>query len=88
MSLGEDYLADYSYEIQDARERIRQEQKQGIWTQKDGTKISVRDMSRGHIKNTIAMLRKGGMGSTGWIDVFEKELAFRDYVRKCANENW
>lgn len=88
MSLGEDYLADHSYEVQDARERIRQEQKQGIWTQKDGTQISVRDMTRDHIENAIAMLKKGGMGSTGWIDVFEKELAFRDYIRKCANQNW
>lgn len=76
---------EYEANIQAIEDAIRR----GIWEQRDGTKIDVRDMTRNHILNTIAMLkRNGGFRSDSWISRFEKELEDREYIRKCANENW
>ena len=78
-------IMDYESYVQARDEAIRR----GIWTQRDGTEIDVRDMTRNHILNTIAMLkRNGGFRSNSWIRRFEKELEDREYIRKCANENW
>ena len=78
-------ILDYEANVQALEDEIRR----GIWRQKDETKIQVRDMTRNHILNTIAMLqRNGGFRSNSWINRFEKELEDREYIRKCANENW
>lgn len=78
-------IMDYESYVYARDEAIRR----GIWTQRDGTEIDVRDMTRNHILNTIAMLqRNGGFRSNSWIKRFEKELEDREYIRKCANENW
>lgn len=78
-------ISDYEANVQALDDEIRR----GIWRQKDGTRIQVRDMTRNHILNTIAMLqRNGGFRSNSWISRFEKELEDREYIRKCANENW
>ena len=78
-------IMDYESYVYARDEAIRR----GIWTQRDGTEIDVRDMTRNHILNTIAMLqRNGGFRSNSWINRFEKELENREYIRKCANENW
>ena len=64
-------ILDYEANVQATDKEIRR----GIWRQKDGTKIDVRDMTRNHILNTIAMLqRNGGFRSNSWINRFEKEL--------------
>lgn len=76
---------EYEANIQAIEDAIRR----GIWTQRDGTEIHVRDMTRNHILNTIAMLqRNGGFRSDSWIRRFEEELEDREYIRKCANDNW
>ena len=55
----------------------------GIWTQKDGTKINIMDMSRQHIRNCISMLERGHSPfAEGWISRFKGELMLREYIEK------
>lgn len=89
MSYGAELLSDLEVEesvffgIAEARLN------QGLWTTRDGAQIRVKDMSRRHIENTIAMLKRGNsIFKQSWIEVFENELKNRDYIRKCANEGW
>lgn len=88
MGLGAEYLADIEAERAAFFGIAQAMIDQGLWTQRDGTQISVRDMTRSHIENTIAMLERGdSIFKQKWIAVFRNELKNRDYIRKCA-EGW
>ena len=51
----------------------------GIWTTKDGQKISVVDMTSRHIKNCINMLQKqGNVIAEMWVNRFKEELEYRN----------
>lgn len=86
---GAEYISDIEADVSAFWGIARARMNQGIWTQRDGTQISVRDMSKKHIENSIAMLKRGNsIFKDGWIAVFERELANREYIRKCVNEDW
>ena len=57
----------------------------GLWTQKDGKQISVRDMTVSHILNCIRMLQ-GNHDDTskGWVKRFRDELQSRDNLTVCV----
>lgn len=60
--------------------------KDGDWTMRNGKEINVREMSRSHIRNCIAMLERGNsLFADEWIERFKQELSFREYVEKIAN---
>lgn len=87
MCLGLDFLAEYAWEIEQAREyadSIWWEAQDGIWTTKDGRRIPVRDMTTSHILNTIAYIKRNWDTDIyqPWIDVFEEELERRNHERK------
>lgn len=71
MSLYDDFIADYQFEI---------DFPYGVpcdtWTTKDGTEIPISEMTTSHIKNCIRMLNNVE-NADGWIEVFKKELSRR-----------
>lgn len=83
MSYGEEIAAEYyAYEG-----LIHSKIANGIWTMRDGAEINIREMSRKHLRNTIAMLkRKEEMTiyDEEWVAVMERELNFREYIDKIV----
>lgn len=66
MSMWEDFVADYAYELYNSMQA-------GIWTMRDGTEIAVMDMTTTHIRNCMRMVGK----NNGWYSVFADELKRR-----------
>ena len=51
---------------------IAEQARHGLWTQRDGSKIAITDMSDGHLQNARAMLaRKGFVGEEAARDIRE-----------------
>lgn len=58
---------------------------EGIWTMRDGNQINIKDMSRQHLRNTIAMLERGDSPfADEWIIRMTAELNFREYIDKIV----
>jgi len=85
MSYGSEYIADYSYEIEQSQKRWESlyitasiEASKGIWRTKDGNVICVNEMETGHIRNCINMLERNNVPvRKPYITMFEKELQRR-----------
>lgn len=63
----------------------------GIWIQKNGSKIKIQEMKNTHIQNCINMLKRrlekdiSNEFAELWIIRFEKELEFRQYIKNIMN---
>lgn len=60
----------------------------GIWIKKTGEKIHITTMDNSYINNCINMLKRKKTDSEIselWIARFEKELAFRQYIKNIIN---
>lgn len=85
MSYGEDCRIEMEVAIGIADDNAYRAIKDGVWTMRDGTKINLMDMTTAHIQNCIRMLNdKDGEIPELWVRRFQKELDFRDYVRRIV----
>lgn len=85
MSMGEEILTEMEIRSEIFRDRQLNAIKEGVWTMKDGQTIRLDQMSDRHIQNCIRMLNdKDGEIPELWVKRFQKELDFRDYVRRIV----
>lgn len=85
MSMGEEELIDLEVRAEVFRDWQLRAIKEGVWTMKDGQTIRLDQMSDRHIQNCIWMLNdKDGEIPELWVKRFQKELDFRDYVRRIV----
>ena len=88
MSIGRELAQEacIEYWIQDWETRDRIEK--GNWKTKDGAYINIKDMTDSYINNCIIYLSKQSVifeYSELWIRRFEKELEFRNYIKKIMS---
>lgn len=83
MSYGRELVEDMSIDIELWYEEENRRIGDGIWQQKDGKEIRVKDMESSHIENCIRMLQRQikeyGIDDIkeGWIETFQRELKKR-----------
>lgn len=86
MGYGSELLAEMQAEAMIHEIELERQVESGTWIQKDGTTINIREMSDRHIRNCIGMLEKKSTEyAEMWIGRFERELSFRDYVKRIAS---
>ena len=79
MSLGSEYVFESYANEEEMRMKIEQQAANGIWTTNDGRKLSVREMTRNHIENTMKYIRRNDKTDMmmPWLMVFRNELIRR-----------
>lgn len=71
----------------------RETRKRFVWTTRDGESMLISGMKIGHIKNTLALLKrtntpqeiKDGVPHSIWMEVFEKELQYREMLEQATD---
>lgn len=85
MSLGREAAIEFEIDEMVAYEQHMNRLMKGLWTQKDGKQISVRDMTVNHILNCIRMLQGNHDDiSEAWVNRFREELQDRDNLTVCV----
>lgn len=85
MSYGSEYLADSSYEREQAEEWDEMAEvmaigmaSRGLWETKEGKVLSVKEMETSHINNCIKMLKRNNSPFAYiYVPMFEEELRER-----------
>ena len=85
MSLGREAAIEFEIDEMVAYEQHMNRLMKGLWTQKDGKQISVKDMTVNHILNCIRMLQGNHDDiSEAWVNRFREELQDRDNLTVCV----
>lgn len=80
MSYGREIIEEWYIDAAIAQLEMERKVENGIWTQRDGTEISLKDMTDTHIQNCINMLERKQYKSDivyAWIKRFKEELVSR-----------
>lgn len=81
MSLGSEISEEMAIDYEVYESVNIQRMKRGVWVMRDGTKISLSDMSASHIWNCIRMLERNEEKddiAQMWIDTFFEEIKRRN----------
>lgn len=75
-----DYYLERHLDFDEPEDALLDDLENGVWTQRDGTRIKVVDITDSHLLNAHRYLKRIGISPdiSAWLEVFETEMKQRN----------